>query len=138
MGSSDVSVALDFLGRKMAVEELSSSSWSESEEEEVSEESASEELESEAEDDPEFESEEEAVTGVFCLIFFLEIGRGLFFFFFFWLDVVVVEDVVVIAVVVLLKKFKLEGILVAFCVVEEADRDVEAALSLRICAPYFL
>ena len=36
------------------------------------------------------------------------------------------------------KKFKLEGILVAFCVVEEADRDVEAALSLRICAPYFL
>ena len=45
---------------------------------------------------------------------------------------------VVIAVVVLLKKFKLEGILVAFCVVEEADRDVEAALSLRICAPYFL
>ena len=64
MGSSDVSVALDFLDRKMAVEELSSSSWSESEEE-VSEESASEELESEAEDDPEFESEEEAVTGVF-------------------------------------------------------------------------
>ena len=119
---------------------------SESEESEESE-SEPEESESEPEEEsaePEEESEPELVDTFFLFfLFFLPprdaaaVGLGRFLSCFL-LVVVVVVVVVVAEVVEAPKKFSVVGILVAFCVAAEAEREVAAALRLRICAPYFL
>ena len=105
----------------------SPSSSSSSEESDVSEESDPDSEEEEEEEEAAAEAAARTGRGRFFFLSFCK-RRSCFFF------VVFIDEVVVVTP----KKFKLDGIFVAFCVAAEEDIEVAAALNFRICAPYFL